>query len=136
MGTVRVLLSLLLAFALALPVGWERERRHRTPGLRTFPLVALGACAYVLLAAAAFGDSQDAQARVLQGLLTGIGFIGGGAIVKYGSDVQGIATAVSIWITAAVGAAVALDHYALAGGLSAITLLTLHWLHPPRKREV
>ncbi|HYH95430.1 MgtC/SapB family protein [Hyalangium sp.] len=121
-----------LAFVLGLPVGWERERRARGPGLRTFPLVGLGACAYVLIGGRAFADSEDAQARVLQALLTGVGFIAGGAILKRRAEVHGIATAVGVWITAAIGAAVAYGYPLLAVMLSLITLLTLHLLKAPR----
>jgi putative Mg2+ transporter-C (MgtC) family protein len=121
-----------LAFALGLPVGWEREHRARSPGLRTFPLVGLGACAYVLIGGRAFENSQDAQARVLQALLTGVGFVAGGAILKRRTEVHGIATAVGVWITAAIGAAVAYGYPLLAIVLSLITLLTLHLLKAPR----
>lgn len=121
-----------LAFVLGLPVGWERERRAHSPGLRTFPLVGLGACAYVLIGGRAFEDSGDAQARVLQALLTGVGFVAGGAILKRRSEVHGIATAVGVWITAAIGAAVAYGYLLLAIVLSLLTLLTLHLLKVPR----
>lgn len=116
------------AYILALPVGWEWEHSARRLGLRTFPLVALAACAYLLLGQHAFGDSQDAQARVLQGLLTGIGFIGGGAILKGPQEVHGVATAASIWNTAAIGAAAAYGDFALAVILTVANILTLRLL--------
>jgi len=121
-----------LAFALGLPVGWERERRAHSPGLRTFPLVGLGACAYVLIGGRAFGDNPEAHARVLQALLTGVGFVAGGAILKRRAEVHGIATAVGVWITAAIGAAVAYGQPLLAVVLAVTTLLTLHLLKIPR----
>jgi putative Mg2+ transporter-C (MgtC) family protein len=116
------------AFLLALPLGWERELASRTPGLRTFPLVALGACAYLLIGQQALGESAEAQARVLSGLLTGIGFVGGGAILKGKRDVRGIATAASLWNTGAIGAAAAYGRYGLGLILSVANLLTLHLL--------
>ncbi len=61
-------LSLAIAFVLALPVGWERERHERTPALRTFPLVAVASCGYALLAERELAGSLDAQARIIQGM--------------------------------------------------------------------
>jgi putative Mg2+ transporter-C (MgtC) family protein len=123
-----MLLRLAVAFALGLPVGWEREHRHRSPGLRTFPLVAMGSCAFLLIGEYAYPTNEEASARVLQGLLSGIGFIGAGAIIKGNAEVHGIATAVAIWITAATGAAVAYGLYWMGAVLSLSTLLTLRAL--------
>lgn len=125
---------LLIAFGLGLPVGWEREALHRTPGLRTFPLVAMGSCGFMLIGITAFETHPDAQARVIQGLLSGIGFIGGGAILKGVHDVAGVSTAVSIWITAAIGVSVAYDHYTVAITLSLTTLITLHLMRTKKDR--
>ena len=74
-------------------------------GLRTFPLVSLGACAYVLVSQAFIGDGNpDATARIVSGLMSGIGFVGGGAILKSKDHVSGTASAASIWVTGALGA--------------------------------
>ena len=118
-------LRLLAALLLALPIGWERELAARSAGLRTFPLVALAACGYVLLALDVVGDVPEGQARVLQGLMTGIGFIGGGAILKSKEHVHGTATAAGIWVTGAIGAATAYGRLGLAVLLSATTVLVL-----------
>ena len=72
-----------IAFLLAMPVAFDREQEGPTAGLRTFPLVAMAACGYALVGASVL-SSTDAEARVLQGIITGIGFIGGGAILKSG----------------------------------------------------
>ena len=112
------------AYLLALPVALDRESASRSAGLRTFPLVAIAACGYTLVGFAIL-DSSDAEARVLQGVITGIGFIGGGAILKSGGSVSGTATAASIWTTGLIGIAVAADRYEIATLLSAITFLTL-----------
>jgi putative Mg2+ transporter-C (MgtC) family protein len=117
--------KVLAAFALALPLGWERQRDERSVGLRTFPLVAVASCGYVLLAGKAFANNAAEHSRVLQGLMTGIGFVGGGAILKTGATVRGTATAASIWNTGAVGAAVALGFYEIAVILSLINLFVL-----------
>ena len=91
------LLQIAGAYVLVLPVAWERERATRIMGLRTFPLVAVASCAYVLVAVAVVGTETDAHSRVIQGLMTGVGFIGGGAILKEGVNVRGTATAASVW---------------------------------------
>lgn len=120
---------LAVSFLLALPVGWDREKSGRSAGLRTFPLVAVSSCAYILVGNFAFGEDSQAQARVLQGLITGIGFVGGGAILKSGNHVAGTATAASIWTTGAIGAAVAYGRVDIGLLLSVTTFATLRWLH-------
>jgi putative Mg2+ transporter-C (MgtC) family protein len=122
------LLHLLLAFVLALPIGWEREQAARSAGLRTFPLVAIGSCGFVLIGRGVLGPDPQAQARIIEGLMTGIGFIGGGAILKSQASVHGTATAASIWLTGAVGAAVAYDLFEIALVLVVINFVTLRWL--------
>lgn len=124
------LLKLLVAFLLALPVAWEREQSTRLMGLRTFPIVAVASCAYVLIGLAVSGDSNDARVRTIQGLMSGIGFIGGGAILKEGTTVRGTATAATVWTTGAVGAAVAFGRYEIAVGTALINFLLLRWLTP------
>jgi putative Mg2+ transporter-C (MgtC) family protein len=134
---------LAVAFALALPIAWDREQRERSAGLRTFTLVAISTCGFLIAARSAIGPSPDVESRVWQGLLTGIGFIGSGAILKTADSVRGTATAASIWNTAAVGAAVAYDAYPIAIALSAINFAVLRWLAPfkaegeaePRRRS-
>lgn len=116
-----------IAFIMAFPLGWNREQGHKSAGLRTFPLVALGSCAYMLTGIHVL-DSTDAEARVMYGILTGIGFIGGGAILKDGGNVAGTATAASIWNTGAIGVAVAWDRYEIALVLSALNYLTFRFM--------
>ena len=91
------LISVVVAYVLALPVGWDREKEVRTAGLRTFPLVAVASCGYMLVAMSILGSGEDSVSRIIQGLITGIGFIGGGAILKDRGSVHGTATAASIW---------------------------------------
>jgi putative Mg2+ transporter-C (MgtC) family protein len=121
---------LAIAFALALPIAWDREQRERSAGLRTFTLVAISTCGFLIAARSAIGPSADVESRVWQGLLTGIGFIGSGAILKTEDGVRGTATAASIWNTAAVGAAVAYDAFDIAIALSVINFAVLRWLAP------
>ena len=133
--TASHLLQLAIAFALALPIAWDRERSERSAGLRSFPLVAISTCA-LLVAARNSLASVDAQSRVWQGLLTGIGFIGSGAILKTGRQGRGTATAASVWSTAAMGAAVAYEAYDIAIVLSVANFVVLRWLAPLKVEKV
>jgi putative Mg2+ transporter-C (MgtC) family protein len=121
---------LAIAYALALPVGWYREKEAHSIGVRTFPVVAMAACGYVMLATPEFGNSIEGQSRIIQGMVAGIGFIGGGAILKAEGNVHGTATAASIWNTGVVGAAVAQDRFVLAVMLAAMNLFALRVLLP------
>ena len=125
---------ILIAYLLTLPVGWFREREAHSVGVRTFPLVAMASCGYVLLAAPAYHNSIDAQSRVIQGMVAGIGFIGGGAILRARGNVHGTAAAASIWNTGVLGAAVAQDRFFLAAALAAINLFALRVLLPLKQK--
>jgi putative Mg2+ transporter-C (MgtC) family protein len=117
-----------IAYALTALIGWDREREAHSAGLRTFPIVGMASCGYLMV----LGNQPDvaAQSRVLQGLITGIGFVGGGAILKEGATVRGTATAASVWNAGVIGASVALEHYEIAILLSLLNLLTLRALLP------
>jgi putative Mg2+ transporter-C (MgtC) family protein len=117
-----------LTYVLTAIIGWQRESEEHNTGVRTFPIVGMASCGYILI----LGTSPDvaAQSRVLQGLITGIGFIGGGAILKEGANVRGTATAASIWNAGVIGAAVAMQHYGIAIALAALNLFTLRALLP------
>lgn len=117
-----------LTFLLTAAIGTEREREERSAGLRTFPLVGIASCGCLLM----FGSpaSTADQSRVLQGLVTGIGFVGGGAILREGATVKGTATAASIWNAGVIGASVAMAHYEIAMILALLNLFTLHALLP------
>ena len=130
----RDVVRLLVAYLLALPVGWYREKEGHSVGLRTFPLVAMASCGYVLLASPPYMQSPDSLSRVIQGLLAGIGFIGGGAILKANGSVHGTATAASLFTTGVLGAAVAEDRYLFAGMLALVNLITFRALLPLKAR--
>jgi putative Mg2+ transporter-C (MgtC) family protein len=119
------------AYGLTAVIGWDREKGAHSAGLRTFPIVGMASCGYILV----LGPQPDvaAQSRVLQGLITGIGFIGGGAILKEGSTVKGTATAASIWNAGIIGAAVAMGRYEIAILLAALNLFTLRALLPVKQ---
>lgn len=113
------LIQLGIAFALSLPIALNRESRARGAGLRTFPLVAIAACAFMLVGMSVY-EGSDAEARVMYGIITGIGFIGGGAIIKESGKVGGTATAAGIWNTGAIGVATAYQIYEIALTLAII----------------
>lgn len=127
------LVALAIAYVLAFPIGWNREREERSAGLRTFPLVAIATCGFIQAAEGLTAQNPEAMARILEGLITGMGFIGGGAILRQSTSVKGTATAASLWVTGAIGAAVGLGSYDVAIVLSAATVITL-WVMEPLKR--
>ena len=129
------LIALAVAYALAMPIGWDRERAERSAGLRTFPLVAIAACGFVQAAEGILRNHPEAYARIVEGLITGIGFIGGGAILKHRDSVHGTATAASLWATGAVGAAVGLGAYDVAVVVSIFTFATLRFLAPLKRPQ-
>lgn len=123
-------IALVISFGLALPLAWHREQETRLLGLRTFPLVAVASCSYVLVGSTMAGGDPNALSRIIQGLMTGIGFVGGGAILKSGGNIQGTSTAAAIWATGAIGAAVAFGRLDLAIAIAIITFLTFLLLTP------
>lgn len=117
-----------VTYLLTALIGWESEREAHSAGLRTFPLVGIASCGYLMILGAQ-PNSAD-QSRVLQGLITGIGFVGGGAILKEGTTVRGTATAASVWNAGVIGASVAMQHYGIAITLALLNLFTLRALLP------
>jgi putative Mg2+ transporter-C (MgtC) family protein len=123
---VRIIVRLLAAMLLGAVIGFQRERTGKPAGLRTHMLVSLGAALFVL-APLEGGMGSDGLSRVIQGLATGIGFIGGGAILKLHEqrEIEGLTTAAGIWMTAAVGVAVGLGRLPLALMSVILTLIIL-----------
>ncbi len=113
------------AYVLALPIAWDRERHERSAGLRTFPLVAIAACGFVQATEGITLGNAEATARIVEGLINGVGFIGGGAILVGKAGTRGTATAASLWATGAMGTAVGLGAYDTAFVLSIVTFATL-----------
>ena len=111
----RLIIRLFAAMLLGAIIGVQREQAGKPAGLRTHMLVAMGSALFVLGGSAA-GMSMSDLSRVIQGLATGIGFIGAGAILKLldQREIEGLTTAAGIWMTAAVGVAVGLGRIGLA----------------------
>lgn len=121
-----VVIRLLAATVLGAVIGFQRERAGKPAGLRTHMLVTLGTAVFVL-ACSGVGMSSDGLSRVIQGIVTGIGFIGAGSILKLDRerDIQGLTTAAGVWMTAAVGVAVGLGSLGVALLSTVFTLVIL-----------
>jgi putative Mg2+ transporter-C (MgtC) family protein len=114
-GVARVTVRLLVAAVLGGVLGYEREQKGKSAGMRTHMLVAIGSAMFVLVPQQA-GATEADLTRVVQGLVAGIGFLGAGAILRGSDDahIQGLTTAANIWLTAAIGVAAGLGREALA----------------------
>jgi len=123
---VRITVRLIVAMIFGAVIGIQRERAGKPAGLRTHMLVALGAAVFVI-ASGEFGMNPDSISRVIQGLVTGIGFLGAGAILKLYERraVEGLTTAAGIWMTAALGVAVGLGRFGLALVATLLAWMTL-----------
>ena len=133
---------LLLAAVLGGLVGLERELTDQTAGLRTHVSVALGSALFVIAGAYGFEEFVQRQSetnvvigvdRVASTVVTGVGFLGGGAILKHGASVRGLTTAASLWVTAAIGLAVGLGSYAMGVIATVVLLVALAGLRAPRR---
>jgi putative Mg2+ transporter-C (MgtC) family protein len=119
-----VAMRLVGATAIGAGVGLDRELRHKPAGLKTHALVALGASLVTLVCA--FLPDPTAMSRAIQGIIAGVGFLGGGAILKSnGEIVQGITTAASIWLVASLGIACGSGQWAMAIIAASIALIVL-----------
>jgi putative Mg2+ transporter-C (MgtC) family protein len=117
-------LRLFVALVLGAVIGIEREYHDHPAGLRTLALVAFGSCLFTALGAYLFGRSTD-PTRIAAQVVTGIGFLGAGAILRTGDGIKGLTTAATIWVVAAIGMAVAFNLYLLA---MMGTAMVLAWL--------
>lgn len=117
---------LLSAAVLSAIIGYERERSGKPAGLRTHILVCMGTTVFVL-GCSAGGMDADAQSRVVQGIVTGIGFVAGGAILKLSDqrDIQGLTTSAGLWMTSAIGVCIGLGSLGLALLGTVFTLVVL-----------
>lgn len=126
------IVKLVVAIVVGVLIGWERERSKRPAGLRTHVLVSLGACLFTIAALQVVGTQADALSRVIQGIATGVGFLGAG-IIFHDKDERtvGLTTAAEIWSLAAIGTLVGLGNFALAliaAVLILVVLVPFKWL--------
>jgi len=129
MPTGDVVLRLLLAAGLGAAIGVEREFRQKPAGLRTNILIALGSALFTILSLEMTRGVPDTS-RVAGQIVTGIGFLGGGAIMRNRDTVHGMTTAATIWVNAAIGVAAGTGQYAIATFTAALTLVVLVVLPP------
>jgi putative Mg2+ transporter-C (MgtC) family protein len=123
---IDIALRLLLAAVLGAVIGFEREIHDHPAGMRTHLLVSLGSAIFTVVSIFGFGDAAITDpSRVAAQIVTGIGFLGAGAIIKYGTSVRGLTTAASLWATAAVGMAVGAGWWVLAAVSTAIVVVSL-----------
>jgi putative Mg2+ transporter-C (MgtC) family protein len=137
-----IVTRILIAAALGAVIGVERELRDQPAGLRTHLLVAVGSCLFALVGAVGFqffapGDSTAIRAdvtRVASQIVVGIGFLGGGTILRSGQTIRGLTTAASLWVTAAIGLAVAVGFYVGAVTTAAVVIVALAGFKPLEKK--
>lgn len=132
---IEAILRLLLAAALGGVIGYQRERAGKAAGLRTHMLICVGAALFTLASLYGFGGSTD-PSRVAAGIVTGIGFLGAGAILHREHQrqgiVEGLTTAASIWVIAGIGLTVGVGLYLLSVVTAGIVLVVLVLPHPIR----
>lgn len=117
-----------LAAALAFLIGWEREARGSPAGDRTFAMVALGSAAFTTIGIQEFPETAE---KLLAGVVTGVGFLGAGMIVKDASNVRGLTTAAGIWAVSSIGVVIGAGEYLIGIALTALILLILTWERMP-----
>jgi putative Mg2+ transporter-C (MgtC) family protein len=132
---LRVLIRLLGAMLAGAVLGLQRERAEKPAGLRTHILVALGAAIFVVVPSQ-LGIDQAGLSRVIQGIATGIGFLGGGVILKHASEskIEGLTTAADIWTTAAIGVAIGLGGLGIGLITTALAWIVLSVLYQAQGR--
>jgi len=121
---IQVIVRLIASALIAGIVGYQREAAGKDAGLRTHILVAIGSTVFVL-GCIGFGMREDAVSRVIQGIVTGIGFIGAGAILKRENKIEGLTTSAGLWITCAIGVLIGLGELGIAILAAIITFLVL-----------
>jgi putative Mg2+ transporter-C (MgtC) family protein len=134
MSIADVAIRIVLAAVLGGLIGIEREIREHTAGFRTHILVSVGAAAFTVASAYGIEGTQFDPNRITAQVVSGIGFLGAGAIIRYGASVRGLTTAASLWAVAAVGLAVGKGFYALALITTAMVIVSLYLLRAIEKR--
>jgi putative Mg2+ transporter-C (MgtC) family protein len=133
LSTAEALLRLVIAAGLGGAIGLERELRDHEAGFRTHLIVALGACVFTLVSAYAWRDWTFSNSsgvvfdptRIAAQIVTGVGFLGAGAIIVRGISVRGLTTAATLWVVAAIGMASGTGYYVVAVGAAVLVLISL-----------
>jgi putative Mg2+ transporter-C (MgtC) family protein len=119
------LLRLAVGLVLGAAVGWERELQRMPAGFRTHALVGLGSAIFTVVSAFAFAGPMTDPTRIAAQIVTGVGFLGGGAILHYRGNVRGLTTAASLWAVSAIGMAAGAGLYVVAIGATFLVVATL-----------
>ncbi len=124
MEELEMLLRVLLAGALGAVIGFQRTRAHKPAGIRTHSLIAIGAALFTVASALGFPEADPT--RIAAGIVTGVGFLGAGAIIRReGGLIGGLTTAASIWVVAALGLAAGMGLYVIAAAVGGIVMVVL-----------
>ena len=126
---VHSLFPLVVALVLGTVIGIEREVHKKPAGLRTNALICMGAAAFIVIAER-IGLTQDAVSRMTAGIVTGVGFIGGGAVLRDRENISGVTTAATIWVVTSIGIACGMKLYDIAVTVTIFSLLILTILSP------
>ena len=130
---IEIAVRLLLAAIFGLAVGYERRSADKPAGLRTLSLVCLGSAMFTIISA--FGFETADQSRVAAQIVTGVGFLGAGTILRSGVTISGLTTAATIWATAAIGMAVGSGLYIASVSGTVLVLVILYMFAPARPKE-
>jgi len=130
---IEIAVRLLLAAIFGLAVGYERRSADKPIGLRTLSLVCLGSAIFTIISA--FGFETADQSRVAAQIVTGVGFLGAGTILRSGVTISGLTTAATIWATAAIGMAVGSGLYIVSVSGTVLVLVILYVFAPARRKE-
>lgn len=129
MPHTELMMRLLLAAGLGAAIGLEREYRQKPAGLRTSMLIGLGAALFTIVSIQ-MGGTGATPDRIAAQVVTGVGFLGGGAILRSGHTIQGMTTAATVWVNAAIGVAAGTGQFAMAFEATVIALVVLLLLPP------
>jgi putative Mg2+ transporter-C (MgtC) family protein len=129
-----ILLRLAAALVLGAAVGFEREFRGHPAGLRTMATVSVGSCLFTSLGFFFLPGHTTDPTRIAAQVVSGVGFLGAGAIFRSSDHVRGLTTAAAVWVVAAIGMAAGFGLYTLAAGGTAIVLIGLVGIRPIEKR--
>jgi len=123
-----------LAAALGTLLGYEREHEGKPAGMRTHGMVGVGAALFTIVSLHGFGGTGD-PARVAAQIVTGVGFLGAGAILHHRDSIRGLTTAATLWVTAALGTAVGTGMYTMSIVSAAFAFLLLRFGPRPHREE-
>jgi putative Mg2+ transporter-C (MgtC) family protein len=125
---------MVLAVALGTVVGYEREHEGKPAGMRTHGMVAVGAALFTVVSVYGFGGAGD-PGRIAAQIVSGVGFLGAGAILRQRGTIRGLTTAASLWVTAAIGTAVGAGMYSLSIATAALVFLVLRFGPRPHREN-